>query len=75
MKKLIDIPDDQIPRLKDEAKKLGRSLKRHMEMKILETGFAHPTHASLSTKKVKGVTTSTGHSPSCPCFSCKPSKK
>lgn len=70
MRKLIDIPDDQVERLKAEAKENGRSFKKHLERKILNPGFMHPTHAALS-KKPKSVNrTTNGHAPNCPCFIC-----
>lgn len=37
MRKLLDIPDSEVDRLKDEAKKNGLSFKKYLEHKILET--------------------------------------
>lgn len=65
MRKNIDIPDDQVERLKLEAVKNGLSFKKYLEHKILETGFVHPTHASLKKTKVSSVTTTTSTKNTC----------
>jgi len=53
MKKLIDIPDEEIERLKLEAVKSGLSFKKYLEHKLLDSKEVVLPTASGKTKKVK----------------------